>query len=382
MLRTPLACERIQWTDPATGIKVVQLTSYPTPSVALPYEWPSITPDGRRVVFMSQREARRGAPWDLFRCDTDGLNLFQLTERDQTAHVPIFDKENAPVAILSLDGKTLFVVWNGDVNVYAVDVETGAQRSIASMESVCGTETLYQHMRLNGAGDMLYIALRKPVVGTIRVDLRSGDAAYLDLAGLLWACLPTERRLVVWRNEAVPRDESADYVSLVRARGVRGFWTTDEDGGDERFFSSDSFAHGSVLGNTASLQGCGIPPERCIWIVKEEKPADKLVQGPYFWHSGPSWDGEWIIADTNWPDDGLQLIHVPSRRFRTVCHPGASREHTRAGHPHPALSHDGRIAVFTSDRMGLPQVYAAHVTDEFRQSIIAGELDRRRDKWI
>jgi hypothetical protein len=81
MLRTPYASERIQRIDPKNGLKVIQLTSYPVPSEHLHYDWPSVTPDNQRVFFHSQREARRGAPWDIFRCDTDGLNLFQLTER-------------------------------------------------------------------------------------------------------------------------------------------------------------------------------------------------------------------------------------------------------------------------------------------------------------
>ena len=37
MLRTLSASERIQRVDPKTGIQATQLTSYPTPSVALPY---------------------------------------------------------------------------------------------------------------------------------------------------------------------------------------------------------------------------------------------------------------------------------------------------------------------------------------------------------
>jgi oligogalacturonide lyase len=382
MLRTPFASERIQRIDPKTGIKVIQITSYPTPSVALPYEWPSVTPDNERLVFMSQRRARRGAPWDMFRCDTDGLSLFQLTERDQDSHPPVFDKENAPTSILALDGRTTYVLWNGDPVVYSVDVETGRISEVASLEGVCPSGAHYQHMRLSGAGDRLFVVIRKPSVGVARVDLASGCVAGIDVGGLLYACIPTERRLVVWRNSGIPGSAMPDYVTMVRATGDRGFWSTDEDGGDERFIAPDMFSHGSVLGNTTRLQGCGSPPDKCIWIAEEGKPPERIVNGPYFWHSGPSWDGDWIVADTNWPDCGLQLVHVPTRTFRTLCHPGASLDHIRAGHPHPALSHDGRVAVFTSDRTGLPQVYVAHIIDEFRDSIIAGELDRPLDKWM
>jgi hypothetical protein len=38
--------------------------------------------------------------------------------------------------------------------------------------------------------------------------------------------------------------------------------------------------------------------------------------------------------------------------------------------------------VFGSDRTGISQVYVAQITDEFRESVIAGELDNPRDKWI
>ena len=381
MLRKPFASERIQRIDPTTGVKVIQMTSYPTPSVALLYEWPGITPDDGRVLFMSQRFGRRGAPWDLFRCDTDGLNLFQLTERDQHIHPPVFDKENAPICLLSLDGRTLYVAWNGDPVLYAVDVETGRIDKIASLENV-PQGVHYQHMRLSGNGSRLFVIIRKPSVGVMRIDLSTGTVVKLDLSGLLWACDPTAPRLVVWKNTAIHGDQLPDYVTLVQTQGARGYWSTDEDGGDAQFIATDTFAHGSILGITGGLQGCGIPPDRCIWVMPKDEPAEKIVQGPYFWHSGPSWDGEWIIADTNWPDQELQLIHVPSRHFRTLCHAGASQDHVRAGHPHPALSHDGRLAVFTSDRTGVAQVYIAHISDDFRESVIAGELDNPRDKWM
>ena len=141
------------------------------------------------------------------------------------------------------------------------------------------------------------------------------------------------------------------------------------------------FAHATLLGKTSMLQGCGLPPERCIWVVEEGKEPEKLVQGPYFWHSGASFDGEWIVSDTNFPDQGLQLVHVPTQYFRTLCHPGATEDHVEYGHPHPALSQDGRVAVFRSDRTNVSQVYIAHITDEFRESVKAGELDGS-NRWM
>ncbi len=374
MMRSHLASERLQRTDPQTGVNVVQLTSYPTPSACLPYDWPTITPDNRRVVIKCQRSADRRAPWDLFRVDTDGLNLYQLTERDECAHPPVFDKLNAPTAMLSIDGRTLYVLWNGDPVLYSVDVETGKTDSMCSLAELCSGRVLYQHMRISTATNRLFIALRQPRIATLRVDLDTGDVAEIDLDGLLWACLATEPRLVVATNSTIARQDLPDYVSFVRSSGERVHVTVDEDGGDSRFFCGNPFSHATMLGGTARIQGCGMPPDRCIWIAEENAEPRKLTSGPYFWHSGPSFSGEWIVADTAWPDMGLQLIHVPTGHFGKLCDAGAAQAHVASGHPHPGMGHDGSLAVFNSDRAGIAQAYVAHVTAEFRESVAAGEL--------
>lgn len=113
---------------------------------------------------------------------------------------------------------------------------------------------------------------------------------------------------------------------------------------------------------------------RKTWSVSATR---KLVEGPYFWHSGASYDGEWIVADTNTPDEGLQLAHVPTARFKTLCYAGATQDHYNFGHPHPALSQDGRVAVFRSDRTHVPQIYIAHITEEFRERVKAGVPDEK-----
>ena len=171
-------------------------------------------------------------------------------------------------------------------------------------------------------------------------------------------------------------------VRCVVNRGDTSRGTVDQDGRNPRDFCPWIFAHATVLGNTEVYQGCGKITDRCIWVAEEGKEPYKLVEGPYFWHSGASYDGEWIAADTNWPDNGIQLIHVPTGHFRRLCSAGATQAHYEFGHPHPHVSQDGRVVVFRSDRAGLPQIYAAHVTDEFRESIIAGELDQPNDKWM
>ncbi|MDP6125189.1 MAG: hypothetical protein QGH20_05475 [Candidatus Latescibacteria bacterium] len=93
------------------------------------------------------------------------------------------------------------------------------------------------------------------------------------------------------------------------------------------------------------------------------------MEGPYFWHSSASIDGEWIIADTNWPNEGLVLVCVKTRRFKTLLDPQTSAGHPQWTHPHPFLSPDRRFVAFGSDWTGVAQVYTAGVPAELYEEL-------------
>ena len=379
MLRTPLASERIQRVDPRTGIKVIQLTSYPTPSAHFLYDWPSVTPDNERVVFWSQRAAGREAPWDLYRCDTDGINLFQLTERgDRRERGGYYGRASS---IMTLDGRTVYVIWG--TTFASVDVETGGVEELLSLESVAPDDSTFGSISLDETNGILYANRSGPGNVTVRIDLASGDVGELELDGRFTGVVHGTDRIIAHRGTVI-------YDTEARADGVRGVvnvgdelsvWNLKSDGTDPQYVSPWIFAHATTLGLSGIVQGTGRFPHKCIWVAEAGKEPEKLVSGPYFWHSGASSDGEWIVSDTNWPDQGLQLIHVPSRNFTTLCQPNATQDHVEYGHPHPALSHDGRICVFRSDRTGMSQVYVAHVTHEFRERLSSGDV-ASGPKWF
>ena len=380
MLRAPFASERIQRVDPKTGVKVIQLTAYPAPSAHFLYDWPCVTPDNQRLVLFCQCSASRDAPWDLFRVDTDGLNLFQLTERGERIEAGGY--YGRPPARLTLHGETVYCVW-GHI-LCAVDVETGRTEELCSLEKHCPQGAVVHNLCICATARRLFLVHSgaRPH-GVIRVDLDSGEITNIQPEGHLFACDPTGPRLVItkgtleWGTATRP-DGSRVITNLGE---LRAKWLTDEDGNDVEYFCPEMYAHATLLGRHLKLQGCGRPPDRCLWLVEKGQEPQKLAQGPYFWHSGASWNGEWIVADTNWPDQGLQLIHVPTGRFATLCHAGASQDHYEFGHPHPSLSQDGSLCVFRSDRTGVPQIYLAHISREFQQRVIAGQLDPG-SKWM
>ncbi len=375
MLRTPLASERIQRVDPTTGIKVIQLTSYPTPSRHFYYAWPSVTPDNSRIMLFCQRSLSRNAPWDVFRVDSDGLDLFQLTDWPA-------------VAELSLDGRTVYALAGTQV-LYAVDVETGAAEPLIDVGcELEGQPYTVSTFHFAGMGREIFFGLRSAVAGGgayFRVDTETGNVTWGEGDAVVIGCFQESDRIEIMRDyqrvEPIARADGTRTLRNVRPEPMT-LWSADRNGGDERYLARvDLFGHHTILGRTDSLQGTGQPPERCIWLIEPGLEPRKVAEGPYFWHSAASFDGEWIVADTSWPDEGLKLIHVPTGNWRTLCHPHAEQEHAGV-HPHPSLSQDGRVCVFGSDWTGMPQVYAAHITDEFRESVIAGELDQPRSKWM
>ena len=380
MMRMPFASERIQRVDPRTGIKVVQLTAYPAPSAHFLYDWPCVTPDNRRVVLFCQRAAARGAPWDLFRVDADGLNLFQLSERGERMEDGGY--YGRPAARLTLDGKTVYCAWGN--TLCAVDMETGRTDELCSFEKHLPKGGVIRNIHISASGRRLFIThTGDRAGGIVRLDMDTGETASIEVEGYLFACDPSGPRLVITKGTVVWGSvEREDGSRTITNEGeLRGKWITDEDGNDIEYFCPEMYAHATLLGRHLALQGCGKPPHKCIWLVEKGKEPRKLVEGPYFWHSGASWNGEWIASDTNWPDQGLQLIHVPTGHFAALCHAGASQEHYEFGHPHPCLSQDGSLCVFRSDRTGAPQIYAAHISKEFRERVIAGDLSGN-DKWM
>jgi oligogalacturonide lyase len=106
------------------------------------------------------------------------------------------------------------------------------------------------------------------------------------------------------------------------------------------------------------------------------------------WHAAVNRQGTQMVADTNFPDIGLQLFQLGpgSSRPTPLCYPEASNAGDHWGgpfpygngpisvyapqhtHPHPSFSPDGRQVVFTSDRTGNAQVYVATIPDPWRSN--------------
>ncbi|MBM3494452.1 MAG: hypothetical protein FJX72_09070 [Armatimonadetes bacterium] len=355
--------ERVEWTDARTGVRVIQLTSYPTPAMCLFYAATNFTPDSATLILTCQRAACRTAPWDLWSVNADGSDLRQMTDSDGCGGFAL-----AP------DGKAVY--FHRDGAVWRIDMEDLTEERVAGLAPGAGGG----HGFMSPDGAYYFTASQTP-----------GNS------GLVRGAVPTVYRVRTDGTEVVAHvPEQSDPWTLHSASpGGHGLLAiaTSERGKEYRLLGHDfavagiytrthDFAHSTFLGRTAEIQGCALPPDRALLrlAVGEETPRN-VATGPYFWHSASTLDGEWIVADTNWPDVGLQLVHVPTGRFGTLCHPRSSEGHPQWSHPHPQFSPDGRCVLFNSDATGVPQAYLARIPDELRERIVSGRLtveERRR----
>jgi len=343
--------ERVHYTDARTGTHVLQITSHPTIGFCLAYTNRNFTPDSRTLILMLQRSACRDAPLDLFRVDVDGSNLTQLTESDSISGM-----------LLARDGTGVYF-WRENA-LWRVEMDTFVETEIArpDREFVLNTATM-------SPDGKYYLA------NSVAFD---GERTFLAR----FATDGSEPPLVVSPFDHWAGIHSADpggrgLSTYFYRNGIKEHHLLRYDFEDIGVFTTTTdFAHSTWLGATGRIQGCGLPPERGLFTIGlgEEVPA-RLTEGPYCWHSCSSEDGEWIIADTNWPDRGLQLVHVATGRYAPLCYPQSSLGAHQYQHPHPQFSPDGRYVLYNSDRSGITQPYLAEISDAVRAHIRDGRLD-------
>jgi oligogalacturonide lyase len=350
--------ERIFRTDPHTGRAVTQLSSFPTTSMNLPYWYMSpnngFTADSKTLVFRGKRSADRDAVWDILRVNVDGLDPTQLTEREGYAGVALAGEsrtlylfERGNLVALDIDSLVEYEVGHFDTDAtvsWDQDYKPGEQNRFAVMTP---GDNWYFLPAFDAAGQQ----------GIVRFATDGGDVTFLPLGAdwLLHSATPDGRGLMMVHN--LPN-------------GERWFKLVDYDGVEIATYGKNIFAHSSPLGRTGIHQGCAMPPHRAIVTMDVgQDEGEVLCEGPYFWHSSASLDGEWIVADTNWPNEGIQLVNVASGRFTTLIRPDNSAGHPQWTHAHPFMSPDMRWVAYNSDSTGTGQVWIIEVPDSVKDEL-------------
>lgn len=339
--------ERVFLKDPRSGLTVTRLTHSSCIAQNLYFEMCSFTEDDGYVVLRSQRYAGRDAPWDLFRVRTDGQELVQISECDDLSGI-----------VFSPAKSSFFYQSGGEVR--CLDAHTLQDEPIARAPGAKGVSPR-SLATIDEAGEVY--------IGSVTNDRSEAVIFKTETASGKTEVLHTTNSVVHLHVD--PEGKILFFID--HKPGASGPYLMNTDGSGLRPYPFRNFAHHTWFGKTGLMQGTLVPPGHALATYKEgdAEPAI-LTEGRYYWHSSASRDAQWIISDTNWPQEGLYLFHVPTRAVSYVCDCRSSCSHPQWTHPHPALSPGMKYVLFNSDMTGIGQVYLANLTGEFLEKACRG----------
>ena len=347
-----LGCERIEYDDRITGTHVTQITSFPVMSMHFYYEHPSFTPDSSTLIFRSQRTATRDSRWDLFACNADGMHLRQIT-----------DEEDADNFSLAATGHAVW--YQRGTTLWRADLDSGQRVEIGLGPE--GVLPMAYYVGCTSRDDSYYFGYgRRASDGwgvVIRYRTDGSEAVVLvaepDLCHL----------------HASPGGHGISFGGLdAHRQGVQ--YGIDYDGSNLRVLPTADLSHFTWVGLERKYLGAGMWPRRIIHM-REDGQTDStiIVEGSYFSHTGLSYDANWTVADTNWPNEGIMVVNIPVRQYARLCVSENTGGHPQWTHAHPAFSPDGNMVAYTSDRTGIMQVYVAAVSPEFKHRLATPQPD-------
>lgn len=338
--------ERKMFTDPETGAHITRLTAFPAVHNKLYFHINQFTPDSKTLVFSCLRDSWRTAGQDIYRVDVDGLNLIQLT-----------DDPDLSGPILSFDGKYLYYISNGTLK--RVDMATFEEveiNHIDGLKSAGCTSLTFDGTRFCGEGEM--------EDGTRALYLFATDGSQKAIIS---------RSDMITHTQIEPSEGNVIAFQHGPDEHHRNIWLINADGSNMRPLELPyGNGHWMWIGSSKRIM---TNLESSCWGISAyaegEPQVEKIVSdGLTCWHGSCSVDGTWMVTDTNWPDNGIHIIHPKTKKHAKLCSSNSSNCHPQWTHPHPSFSPDARYVVFNSDQTGIPHIHLAQVPEELKQSLL------------
>ena len=356
--------------DEETDVKIRQITNHASIHHHPFFIIPAYDDQMQRCVFVSHRSGRP----EIFAEERATGKLIQLTERADIGEYSVYP---------SRDGQ--YVYFTAGTGAYRVQTDTLREEQLVDFGQInlreagmvadaMGTTALsfddrFWAIRFSVNGQTC-LAIIDTVNGTREIILKRDAIAHLmfcpDDPDLLYYAGPLKDR--VW---LVERDGSGNRRLYQRAKGE---WIT----------------HESWIPGTREL--AFVDWNKGIRCINVDTGVERRVTSFNAWHAICNRDGTMMVADTNFPDTGIQLFNPRDGVGEplTLCYPKASSQgaHWAGGfpyedgpikvhapqhtHAHPSFSPDDRAVVFTSDRTGYAQVYEAEIPESFIERLKNG----------
>ena len=364
--------------DDRTGSAIRQVTSHPSIHHQ-PFFFVQAYDDAMRWLFFVSH--RTGVP-QVFAEERATGQLIQLTDRPDLNEWSVRPAHG---------GRAVF--FTAGAKGWRLDMATLAEHELADF----------------AADRMLAEGMVAAAMGTtaLSADDRWWAVSYKDGAESALAIVDTEaggHQVILRRDSIAHMQFCPDDTNLLFYAGplTNRVWLIHRDGSKNRRLyeraAGEWITHESWIPRTRELAFVDWPKGvRCVHV---DTGVERRVTSFNAWHAICNRQGTLMVADTNFPDIGLQVFDPRAgsvgdsiSRFSgywpgqggqptTLCFPESSSlgehwngpfpynhgpikvyapQHT---HPHPSFSPDGRRVVYTSDRTGFSQVYEVELPVE------------------
>ncbi len=327
----------------------------------------------QRLIFVSYRT---GNP-QIFAEERATGELRQLTDRPDLA-------ESEWSVHPSHDGKAVF--FTAGTSGWRLDLETLEERELVNFDVACKSK-----LAVKGAATaMKDEGMVASAMGTTALshDDRWWAIRFKVGPESALAIVDTdtgEHDIILRRDSIAHLQFCPDDANLLYYAGplTDRVWVIHRDGsGNRRLYArniekNEWITHETWIPGTRELAFVDWP--RGVRCINVDTGAERQVSTFNAWHAISNRTGTCMVADTNFPDIGIQIFDPRDGigEPQTLCYPGASSlgehwngpfpyangpvqvyapQHT---HPHPSFSPDGQHVVFTSDRSGYAQIYEA-----------------------
>lgn len=355
--------------DPRTGAEIKQLTSAPVISTSIYCEVPFMDPGSRWFVFDRQRDSY--GPADFWRADLVTNRITPVCEGAM--------KFNG--AAVSPDQRFFYCARDlgGEIEIVRTEIATLEQTSrvyqgllkpttMATVGPDCRTCVFGACL-----GGRLY--------GVVLLDLETGEWRVIDEGDDLINSHPQIEPgrgtdLMIQHN----RGGIAEDGRVVRLVGEEGatFYLIPTEGGTRtelpagRPFTPPCQGHQAWVGSTGEIIFTTTGGTREQMIAEGNlfalRPGDErarvVASGYVYGHPNTSRDGRFFVSDT-FEEGDIIVGSMRTGRTHILCGSGSSQSwmSPQYCHPHPYFSPDRRWVIYTSDRTGVSQVYAARVPE-------------------
>ena len=366
--------------DRCTGTQIRQVTTASAVHHHPFFIIPAYDNAMQRLIFISYRTGIA----QIFAEERATGELRQLTDRPDIGEWSVHP---------SRDGKAVF--FTAGTSGWRLDLETLEERELVNFDEVCKSKLAVK----SAATAMKEKGMVAAAMGTTSVShddrwwavrfnypsqITDGDLG--KEAALAIIDTDTGTPDIILQRDSIghlqfcPDDSNLLYYAGPLTDRV---WVIHRDGsGNRRLYAqniekNEWITHETWIPGTRELAFVDWP--RGVRCVNADTGVIRQVTTFNAWHAICNPAGTRMVADTNFPDIGIQTFDPRDGigEPQTLCYPNASSigahwngpfpyaggavhvyapQHT---HPHPSFSPDGQHIVFTSDRSGYAQIYEA-----------------------